>query len=178
MSRIGKKPIEIPQGIEVNLDNTLLTARGPLGTLTYSIPVGISLDIQDNQILVKRATDQKRHRALHGLVRSLVNNMVIGVSTGFTKTLEIVGIGYRAKMEGNVLNIAVGYSHPVNFPVPDGISIQVEGQNKILVAGRDKQQVGQVAANIRSIRKPEPYKGKGIRYSDEVVRTKVGKTGA
>ena len=178
MSRIGKKPIEIPQGIEVNLENTLLTARGPLGTLTYSIPAGISLDIQDNQILVKRATDQKRHRALHGLVRSLVNNMVVGVSTGFTKTLEIVGIGYRAKIEGNVLNIAVGYSHPVNFPVPEGISIQVEGQNKILVTGRDKQQVGQVAANIRSVRKPEPYKGKGIRYSDEVVRTKVGKTGA
>jgi len=178
MSRIGKKPIEIPQGIEVNLENTLLTARGPLGTLTYTIPSGISLDIQDKQILVKRATDQKRHRALHGLVRSLVNNMVVGVSTGFTKTLEIVGIGYRAKMEGNVLNIAVGYSHPVNFPVPEGISIQVEGQNRIIVKGRDKQRVGQVAANIRSIRKPEPYKGKGIRYSNEVVRTKVGKTGA
>ncbi|GAK59015.1 50S ribosomal protein L6 [Candidatus Vecturithrix granuli] len=178
MSRIGKKPIEIPQGVEVNLEQTLLTTRGPLGTLTYTIPSGISLDLHKSQILVTRATDQKRHRALHGLVRSLVNNMVVGVSTGFAKTLEIVGIGYRAKMEGNVLNIAVGYSHPVNFPVPEGISIQVEGQNKIIVKGRDKQQVGQIAANIRSIRKPEPYKGKGIRYSDEVVRTKVGKTGA
>lgn len=178
MSRIGKKPIEIPQGVEVNLEQTLLITRGPLGTLTYTIPSGISLDLHKSRILVTRATDQKRHRALHGLVRSLVNNMVVGVSTGFTKTLEIVGIGYRAKMEGNVLNIAVGYSHPVNFPVPEGISIQVEGQNKIIVKGRDKQQVGQVAANIRGIRKPEPYKGKGIRYSDEVVRTKVGKTGA
>jgi large subunit ribosomal protein L6 len=178
MSRIGKKPIEIPQGIEVKLENTLLTTTGPLGTLTYTIPSGVSLDVQEKQILVTRATDQKRHRALHGLVRSLVNNMVVGVSAGFTKTLDIVGIGYRAKMEGNMLNIAVGYSHPVNFPVPEGISIQVEGQNKIIVKGRDKQQVGQVAANIRSIRKPEPYKGKGIRYSDEVVRTKVGKTGA
>lgn len=177
MSRIGKKPIEIPHGVEVNLDQMLLTASGPLGTLTYTIPSGISLDLHKSQILVTRATEQKRHRALHGLVRSLVNNMVVGVSTGFTKTLEIVGIGYRAKMEGNVLNIAVGYSHPVNFPVPEGISIQVEGQNKIIIKGRDKQQVGQVAANIRSIRKPEPYKGKGIRYSDEVVRTKVGKTG-
>jgi len=178
MSRIGKKPIEIPQGVEASLDNTLFTARGPLGTLTYTIPSGVSVDIQESQIVVTRATEQKRHRALHGLVRSLVNNMVIGVSTGFTKSLDIMGIGYRAKKEGNVINIAVGYSHPVNFPVPEGISIDVEGQNKIIVKGTDKQLVGQVAANIRSIRRPEPYKGKGIRYSDEVVRTKVGKTGA
>ena len=178
MSRIGKKPIEIPQDVEATLEKTLFTARGPLGTLTYTIPSGISVEIQESRIVVTRATDQKRHRALHGLVRSLVNNMVIGVSTGFSKTLEIVGIGYRAKKEGNVVNIAVGYSHPVNFPVPEGITIDVEGQNKIVVKGTDKQRVGQVAANIRSIRKPEPYKGKGIRYSDEVVRTKVGKTGA
>jgi large subunit ribosomal protein L6 len=178
MSRIGKKPIEIPKGVEIALDGGVFTAKGALGALTYTIPAGVSVDIQESQILVTRVTDQKRHRALHGLVRSLLNNMVIGVSTGFTKTLEIVGIGYRAKKEGETLNLAVGYSHPVNFPVPEGITIDVEGQNKVIVKGRDKQQVGQVAANIRRVRPPEPYKGKGIRYSDEVVRTKVGKTGA
>lgn len=178
MSRIGKKPIEIPKGVEVKLDDSLITTRGPLGTLSYTIPSGISVDIQESQIVVTRATDQKRHRALHGLVRSLVNNMVIGVATGFTKILDIVGIGYRAKKEGDILNLAVGYSHPVNFPVPNGVTIDVEGQNRIIVKGADKQLVGQVAANIRHIRKPEPYKGKGIRYSDEVVRKKVGKTGA
>jgi large subunit ribosomal protein L6 len=178
MSRIGKKPIEIPQGVEVKLEDMLFTARGPLGTLTYTIPSGISVDIQESKIVVARATDQKRHRALHGLVRSLVNNMVTGVATGFTKTLEIQGIGYRARKEGNTLNLAVGYSHPVNFPIPEGITIDVEGQNKIIVKGADKQRVGQIAADIRNIRKPEPYKGKGIRYSDEVVRRKVGKTGA
>ncbi len=178
MSRIGKKPIEILKGVEVKLDNVIFTAKGPLGILTYSIPAGISVDIQDSQIVVTRASDQKRHRALHGLVRSLVNNMVIGVSAGFTKRLDIVGIGYRAKKEGDLLNLAVGYSHPVNFPVPEGITIDVEGQNKIVIKGADKQLVGQVAANIRRIRPPEPYKGKGIRYSDEIVRTKVGKTGA
>jgi large subunit ribosomal protein L6 len=178
MSRIGKKPIEIPQGVEVTVEDMLLTARGPLGTLAYTVPSGVSVDIHESTIMVKRATDQKRHRALHGLVRSLVNNMVIGVSTGFSKTLEIVGIGYRAKKEGDVLNLAVGYSQPVNFPIPEGITIDVEGQNKVIVKGIDKQLVGQVAADIRNIRKPEPYKGKGIRYSDEVVRRKVGKSGA
>ena len=178
MSRIGKKPVEIPTGVEVKLDKSLCTVQGPLGKLEYTLPEGISAEIQDTKIVVTRATDQKRHRALHGLVRSLMNNMVTGVSTGFTKSLEIVGIGYRAKKEGNVLNLAVGYSHPVDFPVPEGITIDVEGQNKVVIKGIDKQQVGQVAANIRSIRKPEPYKGKGIRYSDEVVRRKVGKTAA
>ena len=178
MSRIGKKPIEIPQEVEVKLEKGLLTTRGPQGTLSYTIPSGITVDIQEKQIVVTRASDQKRHKALHGLVRSLVNNMVIGVATGFTKTLEIQGIGYRVTKQGNVLTLAVGYSRPVNFVAPEGITLDVEGQNKIIVKGADKQVVGQVAANIRSIRKPEPYKGKGIRYSDEVVRRKVGKTGA
>ena len=180
MSRIGKKPIEIPQGqgVDVKMEKTRLIVRGPLGTLDYTIPPGVSVDIHDSSLVVTRASDQKSHKALHGLVRSLVSNMVIGVTTGFTKSLEIVGIGYRAKKEGNVLNLAVGYSHPVDFPIPEGITIDVEGQNKILVKGIDKQLVGQVAANIRSIRKPEPYKGKGIRYSNEMVRRKVGKTGA
>jgi large subunit ribosomal protein L6 len=178
MSRIGKKPIDIPKGVEVNIQNSVLSTKGPLGQLEYSIPDGISVEVQDASVVVMRATDQKRNRALHGLVRSLVNNMVIGVSSGFTKTLEIVGIGYRAKKEGNVLNLAVGYSHPVNFPAPEGITIDVEGQNTVIVKGIDKQKVGQVAANIRKVRTPEPYKGKGIRYSDEVVRKKVGKTAA
>jgi large subunit ribosomal protein L6 len=178
MSRIGKKPIEIPQGVEVNLEERLITTRGPLGTLSYTIPFGISVDMQEKQIIVTRASDQKRHRALHGLVRSLINNMVNGVATGFTKILHIEGIGYRVTKEGNAINLAVGYSHPVKFVAPEGITIDVEGQNKIIVKGADKQVVGQVAANIRSIRKPEPYKGKGIRYSDEYIRRKVGKTGA
>ncbi len=178
MSRIGKKPIEIPQGVKIDVNNSLCTVQGPLGTLDYMIPDGISVEVQDATIVVTRATDQKRHRALHGLVRSLVSNMVTGVSGGFTKTLEIIGIGYRAKQEGKILNLAVGYSHPVDFPIPEGITIDVDGQNKVIVKGIDKQQVGQVAADIRKIRKPEPYKGKGIRYSDEVIRRKVGKTAA
>ncbi|MCP4400116.1 MAG: 50S ribosomal protein L6 [bacterium] len=178
MSRIGKKPIDIPKGVEVKIQDSVLSTKGPLGQLKYTVPAGISVEVQESSVVITRATEQKRHRALHGLVRSLVNNMVIGVSTGFTKTLEIVGIGYRAKKEGNVLNLAVGYSHPVNFPAPEGITIDVEGQNKVIVKGIDKQKVGQVAANIRKVRTPEPYKGKGIRYSDEVVRKKVGKTAA
>jgi large subunit ribosomal protein L6 len=178
MSRIGKKPITIPQGVKIDINNSLCTVQGPLGMLEYMLPAGIAIEIQDATIVVMRATDQKRYRALHGLVRSLVNNMVTGVSTGFTKTLEIVGIGYRAQKQGNVLNLAVGYSHPVDFPVPEGITIDVEGQNRVIVKGIDKQKVGQVAADIRKIRKPEPYKGKGIRYSDEVIRRKVGKTAA
>ncbi len=178
MSRIGKKPIQIPQGVVVALENSMLTAQGPIGTLSYTIPAGITLNIEDAQVVVTRATDQKRHRELHGLVRSIVFNMIVGVNAGFTKTLEIVGIGYRAKKEGELVNIAVGYSHPVNFPIPKGISIDVEGQNRIVVKGADKQQVGQIAADIRRIRKPEPYKGKGIRYSNEVIRRKEGKTGA
>ncbi len=178
MSRIGKKPIDLPKGVEVKIQDSVLSAKGPLGQLKYTVPAGISVEVQESSVVITRATEQKRQRALHGLVRSLVNNMVIGVSTGFTKTLEIVGIGYRAKKEGNVLNLAVGYSHPVNFPAPEGITIDVEGQNKVIVKGIDKQKVGQVAANIRKVRTPEPYKGKGIRYSDEVVRKKVGKTAA
>jgi large subunit ribosomal protein L6 len=177
MSRIGKKPIEIPRGVDVKLDNMVVTTKGPQETLSYTIPAGISVDIQEKQIVVTRASDQKQHKALHGLVRSLLNNMVTGVTTGFTKTLQIEGIGYRVVKEGNTLTLTVGYSHAVKFPIPKGITVDVEGQ-KMTVKGADKQLVGQVAANIRAIKKPEPYKGKGIRYSDEVVRRKVGKTGA
>ena len=178
MSRIGKKTIEIPQGVEVSLQNDLLTVKGKLGALNYAIPAGISVEQKDSQLVVTRATDQKRHRALHGLVRSLVNNMVVGVSSGFMKSLEIVGIGYRAKKEGRGITVSVGYSHPVEFPAPDGISLDLEGTTKIIVKGIDKQKVGQVAANIRKIRTPEPYKGKGIRYTDETIRKKEGKTAA
>jgi len=178
MSRIGKKPIEIPQGVEVTLKEGLITARGQQGTLSYIIPSGISVDIQETQIIVTRASDQKRYRALHGLVRSLVNNIVTGVASGFTKTLEIQGIGYRVTKQGDAITLAVGYSRPVNFVAPEGIALEIEGQNKIIVKGADKQLVGQVAADIRSIRKPEPYKGKGIRYSGEIIRRKVGKTRA
>lgn len=178
MSRIGKKPIDIPQGVDVKIKASVVTTKGSQGTLSYTIPSGVSVDIKENQILVTRESEQKRHRALHGLVRSLINNMVIGVSTGFTRTLVIEGIGYRVTKQGNDLNIAVGYSHPVHFVPPEGVTLDVEGQNRIIVKGADKQAVGQVAANIRSIRKPEPYKGKGIRYSDEYIRRKVGKTGA
>jgi large subunit ribosomal protein L6 len=178
MSRIGKKPIEIPQGVEVKMNDGVVTAKGTQGTLSYTIPSGISVDIQDKEIVVTRATEQKRHRALHGLVRSLLHNIVIGVSTGFSKTLVIEGIGYRVSKQGNGISLAVGYSHPVDMPAPDGVTFDVEGQNRIIIKGADKQKVGQVAANIRRVRPPEPYKGKGIRYSDEVVRRKVGKTGA
>jgi large subunit ribosomal protein L6 len=178
MSRIGKKPIEIPQGVEVKMHKRVVTTKGKQATLSYTIPAGISVDIQEKEIVVTRDADQKRHRALHGLVRSLLNNMVTGVSGGFSKTLIIEGIGYRVAKQGNGLNLSVGYSHPVNIEAPEGITFDVEGQNKIIVKGADKQVVGQVAANIRRVRPPEPYKGKGIRYSDEYIRRKVGKTGA
>jgi len=178
MSRIGKKPIEIPQGVDIKMTGGVVTVKGPQGTLSYAIPSGISVDIQEKEVVVTRATDQKRHRALHGLVRSLLNNMVVGVSTGFSKTLVIEGIGYRVSKQGNGITLAVGYSHPVDMQAPDGVTFDVEGQNRIVIKGADKQKVGQVAANIRRVRPPEPYKGKGIRYSDEVVRRKVGKTGA
>ncbi len=178
MSRIGKKPIEIPQSVEVKMTDGVVTTKGTLGILSYAIPSGISVEIQEKEIVVTRATDQKRHRALHGLVRALLNNMVTGVSTGFSKTLIIEGIGYRVTKDGNGITLAVGYSHPVDMQPPDGVTLDVEGQNRIIVKGADKQKVGQLAANIRRVRPPEPYKGKGIRYSDEYVRRKVGKTGA
>lgn len=178
MSRIGKKPIEIPNAVEIKMEGQIATVKGPLGTLSYSLPAGISIKIQDSKVVVARETEQKQHKALHGLVRSLLNNMVTGVSVGFSKSLEISGIGYRVKKEGNLLNLVVGYSHPVDFPIPTGIAIDVDGQTKMTVKGIDKQLVGQVAADIRQVRKPEPYKGKGIRYSNEVIRRKEGKTGA
>jgi large subunit ribosomal protein L6 len=178
MSRVGKKPIEVPKNVKVTLDDSICRVEGPLGKLEYRIPKGIQVTHQDGKLLVTRESDEKRYRALHGLSRTLIANMVAGVTQGFSKGLEIEGIGYRAKVEGRVLTLNVGYSHPVNYPIPEGITIEVRDNTKILVKGADKQQVGQVAAEIRNIKKPEPYKGKGIRYEGERIRRKVGKAGA
>ncbi|HWP45931.1 MAG TPA: 50S ribosomal protein L6 [Candidatus Limnocylindrales bacterium] len=178
MSRVGKKPIELPKNVKVTVEDSLCRVEGPLGKLEYRIPNGIKVVHQNGQLLVTRESDEKRYRSLHGLSRTLIANMVTGVTQGFSKGLEIEGIGYRAKVEGRVLTLNVGYSHPVNYPIPDGVTIEVRDNTKILVKGADKQQVGQVAAEIRNIKKPEPYKGKGIRYEGERIRRKVGKAGA
>jgi large subunit ribosomal protein L6 len=178
MSRVGKKPIEIPKNVTINLEGSTCIIKGPLGTLEHKIPRGVIVSNQDGQLVVSRQSDEKLDRSLHGLTRTLISNIIVGVTKGFSKELEIEGIGYRAKVEGRVLNLTVGYSHPVNYPMPEGITIEVKDQTKIQVKGIDKQLVGQVAAEIRGIKKPEPYKGKGIRYEGEHIRRKVGKAGA
>lgn len=176
MSRIGKIPIEIKEGINIDISDDLITVKGPKGELSVMNSPRVKIEIKDNNIYVTRKTDQKEDKAFHGLYRSLINNMVIGVTEGFSKELEIRGIGYRVAMENNDLVINVGYSHPVTVKKIEGINFSIVDNNFIKVEGIDKQLVGQVAANIRSIRKPEPYKGKGIRYKDEVVIKKAGKT--
>jgi large subunit ribosomal protein L6 len=178
MSRIGKAPIPIPHGVEINRVGSTVEVKGPKGALSHTIPEGISIQVEDGVIQVKRKGDAKRERSLHGLSRTLIANMVTGVTAGFEKGLEIVGIGYRAALQGRNLQLSLGYSHPVIYPIPDGIEVDVEKQNKITVKGIDKQKVGQVAAEIRSFRKPEPYKGKGIRYVGEQIRRKAGKAKA
>lgn len=178
MSRIGRKPISLPTGVEINIENNIITVKGPKGTLSQSIPEDIAIDQEENELLVKRPSDAKRHRALHGLTRALVANMVTGVTSGFEKKLEMVGVGYRAQMQGSKLVISIGFSHPVEVEAPEGIEFEVPAVTKITVKGIDKQLVGNTAAHIRAIRKPEPYKGKGLRYENEVVRRKAGKTGA
>jgi large subunit ribosomal protein L6 len=178
MSRIGKSPIPIPQGVEIKRAGSTVEVKGPKGALFHTIPEGVSIKIEDGVIHVKRKGDAKRERSLHGLSRTLIANMVTGVTAGFEKGLEIVGIGYRAALQGRNLQLSLGYSHPVIYPIPEGIEVEVEKQNKITVKGIDKQKVGQVAAEIRSFRKPEPYKGKGIRYVGEQVRRKAGKAKA
>ena len=178
MSRIGKAPIPIPQGVEIKKVKSTIEVKGPKGTLSHTIPEGITLQVTDGEIHVNRTGDAKRVRSLHGLSRTLVANMVTGVTEGFEKELEIVGIGYRANLQGKHLQLSLGYSHPVIYPVPEGIEVAVEKQSKITVKGIDKQKVGQVASEIRSFRKPEPYKGKGIRYAGEQVRRKAGKAKA
>lgn len=181
MSRIGKAPINIPAGVTINVDDSnTVTVKGAKGELKQAIDPDISLKIEDGVLNVARPTDQKRHRSLHGLYRALINNMVIGVSQGYKKELELVGVGYRANNTGNLLEIQVGYSHPIYFMVPNELKLETiseKGKNPIIVLeGVDKQLIGQVAAKIRAFRKPEPYKGKGIQYAGEVIRRKAGKT--
>ncbi len=177
MSRIGKLPIEIPKGVKISLIDSVLSVAGPKGALTRQIMSVVSLNISDTAIEVMRGDDSTAARAAHGLTRTLINNMVVGVTNGFQRDLEINGVGYRAEVKGNDLVLALGYSHPVNFQIPGGISIDVEKMTKLSVKGFDKELVGQTAAKIRSFRSPEPYKGKGIKYADETILRKAGKTG-
>jgi large subunit ribosomal protein L6 len=175
MSRIGKQPIEIPDGVNVAVDPGRVTVNGPLGELTQNLPARIKIEKQDGQLVVTRPTERGDDRALHGLTRSLVANMVEGVTSGFEKRLEIQGVGYRASLRGAALELNVGFSHPVVIDAPAGITFEVPTQNEIIIKGIDKQQVGEIAAEVRDVRPPEPYKGKGIRYQGEYVRRKVGK---
>lgn len=176
MSRIGKKPLEIPAGVTVTINESTVTVKGPKGELTRTFNADINVKVEDNVLTVTRPSDQKEHRALHGTTRSLLGNMVEGVSKGFEKGLELVGVGYRATKSGNKLVLAVGYSHPVEIVPEQGIEIEVPTNTKVIVKGTDKERVGAIASNIRAIRPPEPYKGKGIRYEGEYVRRKEGKT--
>ncbi|MGO9341404.1 MAG: 50S ribosomal protein L6 [Acidimicrobiales bacterium] len=176
MSRVGRSPIAVPAGVTVSFDSDSVTVKGPQGELSRVLPTGISLRQEDSTVLVERPDDQRHHRALHGLTRSLVANMVTGVTAGFTKELEIVGVGYRAVAQGSErLELALGFSHPVVVNAPSGVSFEVPVPTRIIVKGIDKEKVGQVAADIRKIRKPEPYKGKGVRYAGERVLRKAGK---
>ncbi|MEY3805342.1 MAG: hypothetical protein RIR69_154 [Actinomycetota bacterium] len=177
MSRIGKAPITVPSGVDVTISGRTVTVKGPKGTLSRDIPGEIVVKKEESTIVVERPNDERDNRALHGLSRTLVNNMIIGVTEGFSKELEIVGVGYRAEAQGQNLRLALGFSHPVNVPAPEGITFEIPQQTRVIVKGIDKELVGQVAANIRSIRKPEPYKGKGVRYLGERIVRKAGKTG-
>jgi large subunit ribosomal protein L6 len=178
MSRIGRSPITVPQGVEVRQAGAAVEVKGPKGQLAQRLPAGISLEIGAGVVQVKRKGDAKAMRSLHGLIRTLIANMVLGVTKGFEKELEIVGIGYRAAVQGKNLQLSLGYSHPVVYPIPQGIELAVDKQTRITVKGIDKQKVGQVAAEIRGFKKPEPYKGKGIRYIGEEIRKKAGKAKA
>jgi large subunit ribosomal protein L6 len=177
MSRIGKMPITIPAGVQVSIEGNRVTVKGPKGELSREISPEIAIEQRDGQLVVTRPSDQPRHRAMHGLTRALVENMVRGVSEGFRKELEMVGVGYRAQMQGRDLQLAIGFSHPVTVSPPPGIEFEVDGTTRIIVKGISKELVGQVAADVRKIRPPEPYKGKGIRYAGEYVRRKAGKAG-
>jgi large subunit ribosomal protein L6 len=175
MSRIGKLPIEIPSGVDVQVDNGLVRVKGPKGELSQVVSRDLTFEREDGRLLVKRPTDRGEHRALHGLTRSLVFNMVQGVTEGFEKRLEIQGVGYRAQLRGSTLELALGYSHPVRVEAPEGIEFELPAPTQIVVRGIDKQKVGEIAAQIRKLRPPEPYKGKGVRYAGEYVARKVGK---
>jgi large subunit ribosomal protein L6 len=177
MSRIGRLPIAIPAGVEVNIDGSAVTVKGPKGELALSVASPIEVAVEDGQVLVTRPDDERASRSLHGLTRTLIANNIVGVTEGYTKGLEVVGTGYRVAAEGANITFALGYSHPITVTPPAGITFTVEGNNRVIVGGIDKQAVGEVAANIRKLRKPEPYKGKGVRYVGENVRRKAGKSG-
>ena len=176
MSRIGKKPVSVPSGVEVKCEDNLVTVKGAKGTLSRQFSKELGIAVENGEVIVTRPTDDKEHRSLHGLTRTLIHNMVVGVSEGYTKELEVNGVGYKAAKQGKKLVLSLGYSHPVEMEDPDGIETKVDG-NKIIVSGISKEKVGQFAAEIRDKRGPEPYKGNGIKYVDEVIRRKVGKTG-
>ena len=178
MSRIGSMPVEVPQGVTVNIKGTYVHVKGPKGQMEHTFPASMKISLQDGEVIVERPSDERTHRALHGMTRAIINNMVVGVDKGFEKVLEINGVGYRAELSGKKLVINVGYSHPVEVEPPDGIIFEVEPRARLIkVQGYDKAAVGQVAADIRKIRPPEPYKGKGIKYIDERIRRKAGKAG-
>jgi large subunit ribosomal protein L6 len=175
MSRIGRQPVRIPAGVKIQVEGLTVHAEGPKGKLAQPVPAGLTPRLADGTVVIDRSGDDRRVRALHGLARALVANMVTGVKDGFERKLEIVGIGYRAQMQGKSIQLALGYSHPVLFPLPDGITAEIDKQTAITLRGADKAVLGQTAAKLRALRKPDPYKGKGIRYAGEVVRRKVGK---
>jgi len=176
MSRIGRQPVEVPKGVDVSVNGQAVRVKGPKGDLSLEAHPEMTVTLEENEVRVDRPSDLPRHRALHGLTRALINNMVEGVTEGFSRTLELVGVGYRADMKGTTLNLALGFSHPVNYDPPEGVTIECPNQTTIVVKGPDKQAVGQAAAVIRGFRPPEPYKGKGVRYQGEQVRRKAGKT--
>jgi len=177
MSRIGKMPVTVPSGVTVTVKENVITVKGAKGELTQDFQPEVSFDIKDGEVIVNRVDDSKKAKSFHGLYRNLLNNMIIGVSAGFTKTLVINGVGYRAELKGDTLMMNLGYSTTIEYVVPEGVSVAVESNNKVVVSGIDKAKVGQAAVEIRGLRPPEPYKGKGIKYENEVIRRKVGKTG-
>lgn len=178
MSRIGRKPIEVPEKVTVKIADGEVTVQGPLGMLKYTIPSGVSVVQEGKTILVKRDNDSITCRSMHGMFRTIVDNMVCGVTTGFTRELDIIGVGFRAEVKGKDLHLALGFSHPVVFPFPEGVTIKVDKQTHLVITGSNREHVGETAAVLRKLRLPEPYKGKGIRYTNEVVRRKVGKAAA
>jgi len=178
MSRIGKKPVDVPSGVNVTLLDNAIKVKGPKGELQWAFPFGTTVSVADNKIVVERADDTKKNKALHGLTRNLIANMVTGVTTGYQRVLDIVGVGYRAQVQGKKITLTLGYSHPLEFPLPDGIAAAVDQkQTQITLTGIDKQKIGQVAANLKALRSPDVYKGKGIRFSGARMKLKVGKTG-
>jgi large subunit ribosomal protein L6 len=178
MSRIGRKAIEIPDKVTVKVADSIVTVQGPLGMLKYNVPAGVTVSVEGKAVHVKRDDDSMQNRALHGMFRTLVHNMVTGVTQGFKRELDIIGVGYRAEVKGKELHLTLGFSHPVVFPFPEGITIKVDQQTHLTVTGPNREHVGETSAILRKMRLPEPYKGKGVRYSDEVVRRKVGKAAA